>query len=1119
MSQTKKRFYITGGTLPRDASSYIERSADVELLSELQAGHFCYVLTSRQMGKSSLMVRTFVRLKEEGVQCAVIDLTAFGQNLDAEQWYSAILNRLGEQLDLEDELDDFWVSHAAVNPLFRLIRALREVVLVHETREIVLFIDEIDVVRSLPFSVDEFFAAIRSCYNRRTEDSAFDRLTFCLLGVASPSDLIVDTKMTPFNIGTRIDLTDFTLKEALPLNFGLPSQSSSAILERVLWWTGGQPFLTQRLCQAVAIDKSVSRPSNVDRVCSNLFLTHTAHESDDNLAFVRNRLLNSEVDVTSLLDIYKGILSRKLVADEEANPICAVLKLSGIVKVERGFLKVRNRIYQRVFDAAWARDRMPDAEVRRQRVAYRKGVFRTLAVGAILMVLFATLAVSATINSSRARASESLALREQHKAEASAKEARISAIAERQQTRVANQERLRANAKATEANILKKKADQNLILAEERLTSLWSANNAKDGALRMAQTERVSAERNLYYAKINLAQIEFHAENIVHTKQLLRETASSKYRGIEWDYWNRRCNSDLITIHGEMWEMLEHGSFFAPAKVNPAGLFKESQITKAPWDLVTRIHIRKYMGILDQLGFGILSPDGTKVASLNDNKAVIWDLKKKKVILTLKHDGYVECATFSPDGQTLVVCLRNGTVHVWDIISGIEKASVRGHTGWILSVAISPNGKVFLTGGEDSIVKGWDTQSGRELFTISGNTGGIQGLAFSPDGNNIYFFQAANRGKPNIRALDYKSKLEEFNRPLGEGCNIFRLFPDGKQFAIGFNDGRIEVMDITTGKLMFVLHGHSQQVNALDIFANGERIISRTDESIKVWDTRLAYDNLSPFIELLLLGVPTKMGKSSQIVKTRMSYTGKTIPILRESFSPDGKRIASMYSDKTARVWDSTTTDEILSLRGHTDRVFVAEYSPDGRIIATGSKDTTVKLWDSKTGREIRTLKGHTREVEEVAFSPDSKLVATASSDCSGKVWDVATGKELVTLKGHVSYIGSIAFSPDGRHIVTGCRDFTASIWDVATGKELFVLQNASSVGSVAYSQDGKRIVTVSGSGSHTEVKLWDPSTGTELLRISGDMGNTNEVLLSRDGKRVFTRGSDSYRTVWHAKI
>ena len=154
-----------------------------------------------------------------------------------------------------------------------------------------------------------------------------------------------------------------------------------------------------------------------------------------------------------------------------------------------------------------------------------------------------------------------------------------------------------------------------------------------------------------------------------------------------------------------------------------------------------------------------------------------------------------------------------------------------------------------------------------------------------------------------------------------------------------------------------------------------------------------------------------------------------------------------------------------------------------------------------------------------MAFSPDSKLVATASSDCSGKVWDVATGKELVTLKGHVSYFGSIAFSPDGRHIVTGCRDFTASIWDVATGKELFVLQNASSVGSVAYSQDGKRIVTVSGSGSHTEVKLWDPSTGTELLRIAGDMGNTNEVLLSRDGKRVFTRGSDSYRTVWHAKI
>src|SRR5207247_958341 len=86
---------------------------------------------------------------------------------------------------------------------------------------LVIFIDEIDVVRGLPFSTDEFFAGIRECYNRRAEDAEYERLTFCLLGVASPSDLIRDTRLTPFNIGRRIELADFTPAEAAPLTEGL----------------------------------------------------------------------------------------------------------------------------------------------------------------------------------------------------------------------------------------------------------------------------------------------------------------------------------------------------------------------------------------------------------------------------------------------------------------------------------------------------------------------------------------------------------------------------------------------------------------------------------------------------------------------------------------------------------------------------------------------------------------------------------------------------------------------------------------------------------------------------------------------------------------------------------
>ncbi len=384
-------FYVVGGTLQRDAPSYIARDADEQLYRLLKKGEVCYVLTARQMGKSSLMVQTAARLREEGATVAVLDLTTLGQNLNEDQWYSGLLEIIGEQLSLDHELQEAWFQNQSLGPLHRWIQALREVVLPNSHGQVVVFIDEIDAVRSLRFSTDEFFAGLRQLYNHRTQDLALTRLTFCLTGVASPSDLIRDTRTTPFNIGRRIELSDFVESEAAPLARGLGQDDKLRLrlLRRILHWTGGHPYLTQRLCQAVADASPVSGTGDVDRICAELFLSHKARERDDNLLFVRERLLRSEVDTPALLTLYDKVRSGKKVVDDQTNPLVPVLRLSGITRVDNGCLRVRNRVYERVFDRQWVKSNMPGAEVRRQRAAYVRGI-KVISLPALLVVAIAS---------------------------------------------------------------------------------------------------------------------------------------------------------------------------------------------------------------------------------------------------------------------------------------------------------------------------------------------------------------------------------------------------------------------------------------------------------------------------------------------------------------------------------------------------------------------------------------------------------------------------------------------------------------------------------------------------------------------------------------------------------
>ncbi|WP_088889241.1 AAA-like domain-containing protein [Leptolyngbya ohadii] len=386
--------YQVGGSLKTDAPSYVERQADRDLYEVLLRGELCYVFSARQMGKSSLRLRTKRQLEEIGMSCASIDMTRIGsRNITPEQWYVGIAVDLLRGLDLLGDVDfmPWWNARQHLSFIQRFSEFLETIVLPRTSGNLYIFVDEVDSVLSLNFAVDDFFVLIRYCYNQRAENPLYNRLNWVLFGVATPSDLIRDRSRTPLNIGRSITLTEFSLTEAQPLAIGLEGKVSNpqAALKEILAWTGGQPFLTQKLCRIVAEDRASigselrqlsqdvdlqSRDCSLDyklpivnqhlidlyyqlpvqaieKFVRSCIIDHwEAQDDPEHLKTIRDRLLHHPRSAV-LLELYLTVLQRGVRCDDTSEQLD--LLLSGLVVRHQGQLQVFNRIYGEVFSSAW----------------------------------------------------------------------------------------------------------------------------------------------------------------------------------------------------------------------------------------------------------------------------------------------------------------------------------------------------------------------------------------------------------------------------------------------------------------------------------------------------------------------------------------------------------------------------------------------------------------------------------------------------------------------------------------------------------------------------------------------------------------------------------------------
>jgi RNA polymerase sigma factor (sigma-70 family) len=290
----------------------------------------------------------------------------------------------------------------------------------------------------------------------------------------------------------------------------------------------------------------------------------------------------------------------------------------------------------------------------------------------------------------------------------------------------------------------------------------------------------------------------------------------------------------------------------------------------------------------------------------------------------MTHDRFVWSVAYSPDGKTLASGSPDPTIKLWDVKTGKEQATLKGHTDRVWSVSFSPDGKTLASGSWDQTIKLWEVATGKEQATLKGHTFAVLSVAYSPDGKTL----ASGCGDNTIKLWDVKTGKEQATLK-GDIFSVWSVAysPDGKTLASGCGNNTIKLWDVATGKERATFQGHTSSVRSVSFSPDGKTLASGSDDkTIKLWDVAT--------------------GKEQATLK------GHTDRLQSVSFSPDGKTLASGSNDKTIKLWDVKTGKEQATLKGHEHWVRSVSFSPDGKTLASGSNDKTIKLWDVKTGKE-----------------------------------------------------------------------------------------------------------------------------------------------------------------------
>ncbi len=465
--------------------------------------------------------------------------------------------------------------------------------------------------------------------------------------------------------------------------------------------------------------------------------------------------------------------------------------------------------------------------------------------------------------------------------------------------------------------------------------------------------------------------------------------------------------------------------------------------------------ITGHRGLLDAV---TVAPNGEYFVSASKTEIKAWSVANGEELFTLPaYSDDVTDLTITPDGQYLVIALRNVMIKIWDLGTKRECLTLTGHKSAVLAVAATSKG-YLISASTDETLKIWDLQQGIDVGTLRANIGSFNDIAVMPGGEQIISASGDLFNSPRehyvLKIWDLTEQKEMYT--LGEHSdpvNTVAVTPDGRYAIAGLNDSLV-VWDLSTRTKRCTLTGQKSRIQAV-VAVNNRLVISASSlDDLKIWDI-----------------------EHGKVLTTLTGHQGGVMDV---AVTPDRKRAISVASDGTIKIWNLEGIEETASLSRHQNKVTKVVITPDGKWAISTSYDHTAIVWNLENFQPLLTLQGHTHWVTDIAVMADSRHAISASWDGTLKFWDLVTGKLLSTLVDIAEHIDALVVTPDGQYAVLAIREKPLKVWDLNKKIERFILQgHTADVNAISLTPDGKRVISAS---EDRTLRVWDLENGLELL-------------------------------------